>query len=843
MSQPIYPQPTSLHRPQRSPRFSWRTVLKSMVAGAIVIGLTVGPWPVQAAPAFTTWYVAPFASGGKDSADCLTQTTPCEHIQNALGKASPGDTVSIAPGVYSENLSINANVTLDGAEPATTIIDGQAVGRTVDVDNAVVNLIDLTIRNGQYGYGAGLNIGAFATVNLSNCRIVQNAGSGGGAGIANQGKLKLTNVTLSDNVNNGNDNGGGLRNLGSAEFVNSVVDNNESASNAGGIYNRGVLTLTNSTLSNNHAAAGGAIYNQSALALSNVLISQNQANTSAGGGIYNSGLGFNPGIVIDAGSLITGNVAATSGGGIHNASTGQLTLNGTRVVSNTASTFGGGLYSDGAAALTGVTVLDNRAISGSGGGLYSFSANSTLTIIQGQINNNRSAANGGGLLNSGNAVLSYVGLNNNQASSGSGGGVYNAATGRLTLAQSQLSGNSATIGNGGGLFNEATSSLTQIVVNNNQSASGGGLYNDSTGHLLVSVSSVDHNNSLQSTGGGVSNRGTLTLTQSTLYSNTTTLQGGSGLYNNATAELTNVTLSNNSVLSATTGAILNDGGTLNILNGTISHNRWPALVRTGGSIVLANTIVANSSGGVNCSNPLTSNGYNLDSGTSCALNATGDISNTDPLLGPLVNNGGATLTRLLQVDSHAIDAGNNAACPPLDQRGIARPQGDRCDIGAYETIGYTNNVSGTVAGGGCFTSTTVVSNSYPIGSLHVGVNATLAPRSDFRVKLYAPDHRSIQVLGAPGTSGANLDVLWDDDSPFGPVGNGDQDIDVPYYENVRVPDQSLVPLFGRSLRGAWQLELCNLSEVGTNSATLNRWSLLVPSVTSPKVFLPLVRRR
>jgi subtilisin-like proprotein convertase family protein len=259
--------------------------------------------------------------------------------------------------------------------------------------------------------------------------------------------------------------------------------------------------------------------------------------------------------------------------------------------------------------------------------------------------------------------------------------------------------------------------------------------------------------------------------------------------------------------------------------------------------VLANTIVANSSGGVNCTSALISNGNNLDSGTSCALSATGDISNTDPLLGPLGSNGGSTLTRQLQVDSRAIDAGNNTSCPPIDQRGIARPQGDRCDIGAYETIGYTNNVTETVAGGGCITSTTVVSNSYLIGSLHVGVNATLAPRSDFRVKLYAPDHRSIQVLGASGTSGANLDVLWDDDSPFGLVGNGDQDIDVPYYENVRVPDQSLVPLFGRSLRGAWQLELCNLSEVGTNSATLNRWSLLVPSVTSPKVFLPLVRRR
>lgn len=58
----------------------------------------------------------------------------------------------------------------------------------------------------------------------------------------------------------------------------------------------------------------------------------------------------------------------------------------------------------------------------------------------------------------------------------------------------------------------------------------------------------------------------------------------------------------------------------------------------------------------------------------------------DPLLDPLADNGGPNQTMALQAGSPAIDTGNNAACPAADQRGIARPQGSGCDIGAYERV-------------------------------------------------------------------------------------------------------------------------------------------------------------
>ena len=103
-------------------------------------------------------------------------------------------------------------------------------------------------------------------------------------------------------------------------------------------------------------------------------------------------------------------------------------------------------------------------------------------------------------------------------------------------------------------------------------------------------------------------------------------------------------------------------------------------------MTLKNTIVANSPTGGNCSGTITDGGGNLSyPDTTCpGINA-------DPMLGPLQNNGGPTETMALGPGSAAIDAANDAICAAapvnnLDQRGIARPQGPHCDIGAVEQI-------------------------------------------------------------------------------------------------------------------------------------------------------------
>jgi hypothetical protein len=115
------------------------------------------------------------------------------------------------------------------------------------------------------------------------------------------------------------------------------------------------------------------------------------------------------------------------------------------------------------------------------------------------------------------------------------------------------------------------------------------------------------------------------------------------------------------------------------------------------TLYIANSILSDerNGAGTNCDNSggqIVDDGYNLDSGTSCGFSTSNhSLSNTDPKLGPLAHNGGPTQTTTLLPGSPAIDAGGTSAngCPPTDQRGVSRPQGSACDIGAYEFVPTT----------------------------------------------------------------------------------------------------------------------------------------------------------
>lgn len=227
----------------------------------------------------------------------------------------------------------------------------------------------------------------------------------------------------------------------------------------------------------------------------------------------------------------------------------------------------------------------------------------------------------------------------------------------------------------------------------------------------------------------------MVITGNTL-SNAAGYNFGGGLYlRDGFFEIRNSEISNNTIVSSsgtTQGAgIYFRGGSLLIVNSTISGNTAGAEVgsgeggglhiSTGGTATLVHvTIAGNSAGdvaggiyvhpdavGVNVQKllladnsagdhapdcltdtvPLTSLDYNLIENTSyCTIEGTTthDISGTDPLLGSLADNGGTTRTMALLEGSPAIDAGGDIACNTADQRGIPRPQGYHCDIGAYE---------------------------------------------------------------------------------------------------------------------------------------------------------------
>ena len=136
--------------------------------------------------------------------------------------------------------------------------------------------------------------------------------------------------------------------------------------------------------------------------------------------------------------------------------------------------------------------------------------------------------------------------------------------------------------------------------------------------------------------------------------------------------------------SAFGGAIFSTNS-MTLLNVTLAGNSGQGgAVFSSGQTALHNTILASSVSGGNCQGTFTDAGHNISSDDSCPFNHVGSRINTDPKLEPLTDNGGSTLTMALLPGSPAINAGDDAACPAVDQRGLFRPSLGRCDIGAYE---------------------------------------------------------------------------------------------------------------------------------------------------------------
>src|SRR5712672_1193742 len=228
--------------------------------------------------------------------------------------------------------------------------------------------------------------------------------------------------------------------------------------------------------------------------------------------------------------------------------------------------------------------------------------------------------------------------------------VFDNLTSGVSISGFSITNGSAPGDNGGGIFSEggnsATLRLSDCIVSGNSADFGGGIFN-LNGALTVNNCTISGNEAAFS-GGGIVNSGsgaaaTLTVTNSTISDNSATANGG-GIYNQGNAQFQ---------IGST---VLNAGSSgENIFNG----------------------------------GQATSLGYNLSSDDGAGiLIGTGDQINTDPLLGPLQDNGGPTFTHALLPGSPAIDAGDPSFAPPpsFDQRGpgFDRVSGSRIDIGSFE---------------------------------------------------------------------------------------------------------------------------------------------------------------
>ncbi len=300
-------------------------------------------------------------------------------------------------------------------------------------------------------------------------------------------------------------------------------------------------------------------------------------------------------------------------------------------------------------------------------------------------------------------TLSRVVLDLNE-SDDHGGGIYNEADAEATVTDSTISRNFAGIeASGGGIWNGGIFRLERSTVSGNgyfdqpeeieptalvpRTDTGGGIYNANDGTFLH---------------GETVTRAVMTIVNSTISGNVARSSGG-GIYNEGlfvgnpgfldaepvpTVNLNHSTVTGNTA-NARQSEIESGGGIFN--EPGVEFTSLAGTVRTMNTILAGNTaeeaddraLVVSNCGG---QTPV-SEGDNLESADTCALNAAGDLKNTNALLSLLADNGGPTKTHELLVGSPAIDtAAGGQSCPATDQRGTTRPQGAGCDTGAYERL-------------------------------------------------------------------------------------------------------------------------------------------------------------
>jgi predicted outer membrane repeat protein len=628
-------------------------------------------------------------------------------LRAALTSAADGDTID-ATGVSGTilltngELFISKSVAILGPGAGSLAVDGNAASRVFHTSsNTVVTISGLTITNGR---AAGLSFPAVAggaiyndqaNLTLTHCNVSGNTAaaladtSSAGGGVFSRsganGNATLTvldctfvgNSAMPGTVENAGGVGGAIDNFAlSRSTATLTVSNcsftaNSAPTGAGGaIFSTAVpgpanISIMDSTFLGNTAGDGGAIFNAEDAGNSLMQITGSSFSTNSsvnGGAIYNIAGPQGTAALIISNSTIIGN-SATEGGGIANDS--QFSGNGDApltvvncLLAANSSTDGGGLA---------------VGISGRGG------SNSPVTITNTHIIGNSASETAGGINVNWNSpvTLQNCVVSGNSAANGSGGGIYNTRN-NFTLNACTISGNSAT------------------------NAFGGGIYNDSGGDAYVGAMMVINASTVCSNSAGAA---------AAIYND--------GRFGTVLLFLENSTLSGNTAAGG--GGIWNDGDSfdtysyafLGIDGSTLNNNSDPGIWNISSPFLLTAELYIGSSivnagiSGTTLSSSFAdagSDGFNLFSdGFGGFALGPGDQVFTDPLLGPLQDNGGPTFTHAPLPGSPAIDKGKNRFAVPTDQRGqgfvrtfdnllIANADGgDGTDIGAFEVQHPSSN--------------------------------------------------------------------------------------------------------------------------------------------------------
>jgi hypothetical protein len=387
------------------------------------------------------------------------------------------------------------------------------------------------------------------------------------------------------------------------------------------VNSSGTLNLKNIVLTNGSSGGdGGAIYNSYGWVILNHTTIQNSTAAGSGGAIVTYGqLNIND-------SILAYNKGANGGAIYPRWSAAQVTIQNSVLHHNQTTSpsdgWGGAiLLWDGAA----VGILNSELYSNTarhGGAIYNSFANSSVSIQDSIVRDNK-------------------------ATNGNGGGIYT-TNGGLTTNNVTISGNTATNVGGGIMLDAAmSSSIVKTTFSGNSSDSGGGGIFIGHGNAVVTIQNSTISGNAAAFGGAIDViKAKVTATNVTIFGNSATL-GASGLEN---------------------GTYSNEGTTL---KNTI----------IGGSLAGANCHDVNAQTIISADGNLSD-----DTSCSAYFNKAHDLngSTNNPMLGPLTSNGGFTQTHLPQSGSPVLNAGIASGAPTTDQRGVTRPQGFAVDMGAVE---------------------------------------------------------------------------------------------------------------------------------------------------------------
>lgn len=273
--------------------------------------------------------------------------------------------------------------------------------------------------------------------------------------------------------------------------------------------------------------------------------------------------------------------------------------------------------------------------------------------------------------------------------------------------------------------------LNGVTVSGGNDSGGGGI--SSQGFVLINRSAITNNEAdgyvicfvncppptpEPGVGGGIYNSGQLTINDSTVAANVASAgtQGGSGadgggIYSTGQLTIVNSTVAHNFAEGGSGagyggGIFMQGPAQLSLANATVAFNQATGTPAVGGNLYLygvmhpvssgvENSVIADGTAGAGSQNcgggSLTSAGYNVTDNHQCGLTGATDAHVANARLSPLANHGGVTDTVALLPGSPAINRGDPKGCTDfgdfaitLDQRDVHRPQGIRCDSGAFE---------------------------------------------------------------------------------------------------------------------------------------------------------------